>query len=315
MKRDYKNPVEVAQLRGSSATTISGAKRYLLPHLSNDLPLSPRVIYSRKKPYQDECYEQRAQHCCVRFGVWLRDDAEALAAELSKKDWHRAQEAITRAYPYRRARSHWADGEHSVTVGFADPTPNAVCYTEGVWSYSGKWRGNNSRARFDITRRALALFPDGMAAGLVVLDAERLGPREYSMVWVQQGRGFSLDLVRGFYICGCHVRALSLAAARRAAAKMRRLAAQVEFKNRAIRRKEREDAKAYARKCKQTYVVREDSLSAGNCSAATDEFARQAARAIGAPENPGAFALRADVLLSMRDDVYTRRAVMRAMQR
>ena len=54
------------------------------------------------------------------------------------------------------------------------------------------------------------------------------------------------------------------------------------------------------------YVSTDDSVAAGNCKPATDQFASEVWRQIGAS---GPCAVRADIVLAIRDDSYTRRAV------
>ncbi|TAL13916.1 hypothetical protein EPN95_04485 [Patescibacteria group bacterium] len=58
------------------------------------------------------------------------------------------------------------------------------------------------------------------------------------------------------------------------------------------------------------YVAIEDSLAAGNCRTQTEAFAQQARTEIGAI---GPCAVRADVILRIRDDSYSRRAVLQAI--
>lgn len=57
------------------------------------------------------------------------------------------------------------------------------------------------------------------------------------------------------------------------------------------------------------FVERQDSLDAGNCRAHTDSFIEKLQQSLGLQ---GDFALRADELLSLRNDNFTRRAVIQA---
>lgn len=57
------------------------------------------------------------------------------------------------------------------------------------------------------------------------------------------------------------------------------------------------------------FVEREDSLAAGNCRAHTDSFIKELQEQHGFGDN---FALRADQLLEIRNDAFTRRAVIQA---
>lgn len=62
----------------------------------------------------------------------------------------------------------------------------------------------------------------------------------------------------------------------------------------------------------RVWVQVEDSYESGNCRSMTDEFVRDYLRQIGAT---GPVCTRGDLLLSIRDDAYTRRAVAFASQR
>jgi hypothetical protein len=62
----------------------------------------------------------------------------------------------------------------------------------------------------------------------------------------------------------------------------------------------------------RVWVTREASLAAGNCAQITDSFAAHAYRHIGAS---GPCAVRADIVLALRDDSYTRRAALVAAQK
>ena len=63
----------------------------------------------------------------------------------------------------------------------------------------------------------------------------------------------------------------------------------------------------------RVWVGVQDSLDSGNCAPMTSQFARRAAELLGATGEVGA--VRADWLLSVRDDAYTRRAVNAAALR
>jgi hypothetical protein len=62
----------------------------------------------------------------------------------------------------------------------------------------------------------------------------------------------------------------------------------------------------------RVWVERQDSIAAGNCPLGTDTYANHLLSAIGAA---GECAVRADVLLTHRNDRYTRRTVAYASQR
>ena len=302
--------IDLAAARGSSATTRAGAHRYLLAHLQqpaegNDAKRNRRIEWERQR-----C-ALRAERIAAGNGLWDRDTADALACELSGltslcgTDW-----------PYRKSQS---PGSWSFHVGLSD---------DGLSHYSHRvdkeWGRYSRRCKFPalsesidirVTAETAYLFPGLMRNGLFVLDAHRVAPREYTMQWLEQGRGLSEKVVCGYYIRGRHVIAGSIESAREKAAKMRRRAAQSTWECRVDIRTKRQYEKNFESLLPRTWVQREDSIAVGNCVPATDQFARLAAKVVGAPSDPNAFALRADVLLSLRDDSYTRRAIEHAMRR
>lgn len=60
------------------------------------------------------------------------------------------------------------------------------------------------------------------------------------------------------------------------------------------------------------YVTEQDSLDAGNCAEETKPFAKKVKQYIGAE---GPVAVRADVILALRNDMYTRNAIKQAQNR
>ena len=78
-------------------------------------------------------------------------------------------------------------------------------------------------------------------------------------------------------------------------------------------RKRREEKIEEARiRSNRVWIDLEDSYRSGNCRPMSDQFARQVWSQIGAA---GPCAVRADVVLGIRDDAYTRRAAMAALTR
>jgi hypothetical protein len=177
--------------------------------------------------------------------------------------------------------------------------PDAKCWSNRAWSRNGKWSGTNSSAKLSITARCYETFGSNLIiGGLVTLDCEPVGVREYRATWAEQGMGFALKVVQGWFIRGYHVEGGTLEAARRKEEKARR---------------ERLAARQVAKlgmagvDLSQVWVTRGDSVRAGNCSAGTDSFINRYADALG-----GRSSIPADELLRLSDDQYTRAAVLRA---
>ena len=111
----------------------------------------------------------------------------------------------------------------------------------------------------------------------------------------------------GWIIRGYHVTAATQAQAERKATKARQAAAAATIRERQTRRNKAAALAGY----RHVYIALDDSIRAGNCEAISKQFAAQAWRAIGAVAE---CAVRADVVLSLRDDCYTRRALGAAME-
>lgn len=209
-------------------------------------------------------------------------------------------------YPYKKSNSHWAGGDHSTKVKFSD-TPSCSGGSDKVWSKNGKWSGLDSYAILSITRRAyVALDGNLMIGGLITLDAEKVGNREYKAVWAEQSRGFDLKAVEGWIIKGYHVTGGTIEAARKKVAKARILGVEQAL----ITREKKNNKRAEFKPLKTVWVSIEDSLKAGNCLPGTEAAARVVREKLG-----NISAVRADVLLSIRDDYHTRKAVQAAQNR
>ncbi len=171
------------------------------------------------------------------------------------------------AWQYRASQSCWAGGEHNIQVIIAD-VPMARGGSSRAWSRNGKWSGTNSYASLTITERCVgALGYELFVGGLLTVDAEPVGPREYRVVWVEQSRGFELKLVDGWLIRGHHVRGGSLRTARDKARKAR---LETTLKQRAHRLEHTLTSGTYD--LAAIMVCRDDSIGAGNCAPGTDAF-------------------------------------------
>lgn len=323
----FKSIIELAQSRGSTATTRAGARRYLLNQIAekskNDLEIHQRgravflseylrgelrgsgavATYWRNR--WDARMLRRAEAACESSGCWPYDVACAVAAQTDANILSGIKYLIKEGHTYRVANSRWAGGKHSIEVEFAGSPQDISARGDSVreWSSNGKWSGNNSVHRYKITRRVPTELL--VVGGLVTLDAEPVGPREYRAAWAEQGRGFDLNIIRGFIIRGFHVRGNNLARARKVAGTARAKTLTTRLAQRAQRNADR--------KLNTVWVSVDDSLRAGNCNSATQQFAAKVKAELGSVGELGA--VRADVLLGLRSDHYARRAVAAAQQR
>ena len=306
-----KNAIELAVSRGSTATTHPGAMRYLLAHLTPPAEgltqkTPPRTIEELRE-YRAKRYEQRCDRIAFAIGVWRRDIADALAEELSgigsnNNRW---------LYRVTHSPAGWSAKFHLS----ADGHPHFSHEVEQKWGcYSKrcKYPAASDNIQVSVTAETVHYFPRLQVNGLMVIDAHRIAPREFAMQWLEQGRGLSEKIIDGYYIRGRHVVATSLDAARKKVTQLRHRAARAEREKRVDRRFRALKDEEFYKLAKRAWVTREDSIQVGNCSSATDQFKKFAAAHVNAT---GEFALRGDVLLALRDDSYTRRAVTHAMHR
>lgn len=287
-----KNIIELARSRGSTATTKAGARRYLLAHLPGTIrglthdAARVRVRFCRE-------YTRAAWYASQwerRIGARADRIAENLGYEPLTAIAARIEARLGRNWPYRRAEGRWAGGEHFVDVSIGDH-PRAECRTERVWSSNGKWSGNNSRAKIVVTHGAIEAFGDNLViCGLVTLDAEQVGPREYRATWARQGRGVGLVVESGWIIRGYHSMASTIDGARKQAAKARALAVGAAIAARARKTANRIQLESL----RNVWVTLDDSLAAGNCRPASEEVAKQMRAKLGGD----VFAVRADFLIS-----------------
>lgn len=318
MKYTKENVIEIARARGSRAQTIPAAIRYLKSHplqfsfTRKGLPRGLDVDHwirglQDKIDYQESKLHTRAMEFCRCLKLKTREEAIQIAKKRDKTRLKRIEGFLKSHYPYRTSKSQWAGGDHHISVYFG--TPACQGWATKEWSRNGKWRGTNSHARFDITRRVLRHFPQAVTPdGLVVMDAKKIGPREYQIVWAEQSRGFDLKTIEGFLIKGFHVKNIDLE-------KARRKAAQERTKTLTVRLQEREQKQNYRKELRNLthiWVGFDDSIQAGNCKTATENFNRQVNEILGGGKVGG---LRADYLISIRDDVYVRRAIAAASRR
>lgn len=322
-----------AQSRGSLATTPGGAKRYLLNNLPEPLPglvhlrtpacwgVTTQAAGAASAAIDRDTHRARVERLARRlaaanpgYPAWgeyatraghpLTQDALDRLDAKTLDVWRRSVLKELRSdWPYRRASSRWAGGDHYIELQIGD-APQASGWSQRVWSSNGKWSGNDSNASLTITARCLrALEGRVLLGGLLTVDCEPVAPREYRAVWVEQGPGFGLKLVHGWIIRRQHVRATTLERARKKAKGEREAQARHLWE-------QRQRVVELGDDLATIEVTRADSLAAGNCKAGTDNFVRSRLDFLrGAPS------IRADHLLAIENSVYTRRAIAAARRR
>lgn len=261
----YKSIVEFARARGCVAETTEGARRFLLnrhpPALAGLIHLNHPAWWrtSRRPEVSPLGWNNHAARVaafvrcvaaacspCPAWGEYLASVHHPLTADsvtaLEEKTY-RVWLELTKAKlehmkPYRRAQSdaYYAGGIHFITLQLGE-IPAAFGGSQRGWGRGGQWSGLASYNDFTVTRRCLqATRGELLVANLLTVDCELLGLREYRATWVEQGRGFSLKLVTGFIIRGQHVRAATLAHARKKAQREREKQAQALLERRLKRR-------------------------------------------------------------------------------
>lgn len=293
------NYIRRAQARGSRAKTLSGAIAFAKKNPVSVIegwarmavPASRAYFFSRRKidfdPGSNWSHSPRVNRragalwAALRSGILMKNlavhqqlpcdltpDVGETVRQLAISHIERVlSERLWDCWPYRYSQSSWAGGHHAVTVTIG-ATPEAQGGSNRVWSKNGKWSGTDSFGEVTVTERCLHLLgPNLLIGGLLTLDCEAVGTREYQATWVEQGRGFALKMVSGWIIRGHHIEAGSLDEARHKVAKARR----AKFLALAGARVQRY-LKSAAFDLNQIQVTRQDSLAGGNCASGTDAF-------------------------------------------
>lgn len=324
--------IALARARGSGAGTVSGAVRFLraapvermcipddvLPYCAHaERSGDPRAISHEARMVA------RGARLCEAWGLWSLDDSESAAARARAEYVELFREQIESADRlFRRSYSSWVGGHHTISIHLVDDpeeSGSASGDSETVWHPRHVWSGTDSTHDYYIHRRVIDnLGPSRVVVGrLVHVDARPVeGCRDLVWVtWAVQGRGVSLGtqtgyLVRGRYHVAAHAdtpRARARARAQYRASIVRRL------ETRADRARQRAESSEERRILARVWVTQDDSRAGGNCAPATEAYAEQLAGELGCEGELGA--VRADVLLAHRDDMYTRRAVAAARKR
>lgn len=299
---------EWANSVGSKATTHKGQVAAIRAAIAKTKSIFAPNLYQPCRRVTREEWEKQEHD--MRLAVRMERAREFAGVGKAQLDALAASMAST--WPLRRAESRWAGGGHYVHLTLAD-VPGCRCEMVREWSKNGKWPGNDSHAYLAVTARAVVLFPTLRTPdGGIVLDAEKVGHREYRMTWVEQGRGTEIRPCVGWWIRGYHSTKPTLEMARREAEKARHKAAGVRRGERIGKRVAEACKAASMASMRRVWVGVEDSLRAGNCEPITRQVADRVWGEIGAV---GPCSVRADVLLGMRDDAFARRAVVAASMR
>ncbi len=201
--------IEAAQKAGSTAKTYKGAAKYLAK-IRPAQPLEKRGNKWMYRSTKRTAYKNNKRGDRILKALNLMSYKEALeyADRLTAPLLKAAAAAIrgvSNAGHYRRAHSSWAGGSHFVDCSLTSTSPSANGYSERVWSDNGKWSGNNSTLRIQVTWRTLLDFPTLILAdtNYIIIDAE---PTECSDVLkvtvLEQGRGFAVRAVAMWYVIG-----------------------------------------------------------------------------------------------------------------
>ena len=215
-----------------------------------------------------------------------------------------ASSNLMKNWPLRRPTSSWAGGEMDLEI-IVSKIPTVDSETTTAWSKNGKWSGNNAKFTIRATQSALRLFPGLIGPGeLVIVDAKKIQHREYSVSWLEQGRGFQLKIVKGFLIRGHHVKSRTIQLARKKAKSDREKTLDQLLQS-------RRDKKFWSvENLKHIFVSSQDSIRAGNCESGTQQAISRLVKQFG-----NFCGLRADVLLDANKSNYTRRAIVAASNR
>lgn len=307
--------ISLAVSRGSTATTLPGARRYLLSHLPSPIPglqLTPWSGRRAEPAYTDrhsshnhlrrlarqEFYKQaslarshaRAARICAALGLSTRDRAHAMPATrtLSREEarilrivagTHKScQIKITQSdYPPRK------EG-HGCRKSRWDYTPSTLTVAVGA-----EW--------IDTMLQHLYIRAEGEVCDRRAIKLHGITARRY---WLRQASGR-----RGWLVTAPRRDPYHAAVDESAAA--------VKFAVQAWRAQDESARKRAAENAQlaHIWVTEQDSLAAGNCGPITIAMAAKIKSTLGGD----IYAVRADVLLGMRDDSYVRRAISIAAQR
>lgn len=96
---------------------------------------------------------------------------------------------------YRRTHARWVGGEHTILVCAAAENPNCRGWSVRVRDQRRTWSGRNSYWEFRPSHGWYTnVYKKGLAVvdGRLILRAIEIGPHKWSVVFVEQSRGFHL---------------------------------------------------------------------------------------------------------------------------
>jgi len=296
-------------LTGSKARTIPGLRRAVVTYLHFQY-YHCRPVYERgrKTIHTEQWYRQmqrdiKAQRICDAMGLISRNEA-------SEERYYEV-ELSEDAQRYIRVEAGQYGKPYPVVVTGADYEP----HLEGhgfSFRWLGKWKTapgsyTASTLRIEvgidwIITKMMDVRSTSKGGGKCIYCADQV---EYARPHVQAWPGYVQDnpvwlIQRGktWY----HAEWKNTAA--EAYNEMRRSMAR---RRRELRKEKQEMTTIYP----HVWVAPQDSYDAGNCKAMTDVYLDTLQKKIGGEIG----AIRADVLLRLRDDIFTRRAVGQAMKR
>lgn len=178
---------------------------------------------------------------------------------------------------YRTASGRWAGGQTTIKIKI-DMQPAAWGESSRAWSSNGKWAGLNAYLSINVQPAWTKYVQnEGLAeaAGLLTTHAKRIDANTWAASWVEQGRGFDLNVKTGVIHRsedGSYIHAASMIGVAQILRKRER-AAQVAALQPAIRDWLRSaSVDEVVSRYGAVVVKRAHSLKAGNCVAGTDSF-------------------------------------------
>ena len=198
----------------------------------------------------------------------------------------------------RTACSAWAGGKTEMFFAYDSQLKQPICETTTLkaWSSNGKWSGNNLHIRLLLPTQG---WTTDLIGGVFTISRKvdrKRNPKAYTAYWLVQSRGYSVKVVKGFVVRGYHIEGNDINKANKKVAKIRSEAAQNLLKNRIMLK----DAAT-------VWVTVNDSIKSGNCTFGTENFVKELQKNLHTNGMLGA--VRGDVILRVRNDFYTRRAI------
>lgn len=216
-----------------------------------------------------------------------KSTAAEKAAERLEQNWSKTDLQV--------AESTWAGGYNYFSVSYTRrKKPACEANARRAWSKNGKWSGNNMHVHLELPNRQWTTLVVGNVLTIAPIYAK--SSREYKAFWLTQSRGFAVKLHEGYVIKGYHVECRDIETARKKVAKVRSKAAKILL-----------DKRYELRDAKKKWVTVDDSIRAGNCRYGTEAFVNKIKKELAAMGEIGA--VRGDVVLTLQNDYYTRRAV------